>query len=195
MEAGHAGWLVLLDELELIRLVGVNPTVLRARSYAALGNWMGLSNTGTTDGLAVIGCMTTGYVEQQILPGPESANELSIIPEKLLSSPDPELAAPARNALKFLIDNSRIKEQRLVRPSDDFLRELQSRLKETYERAFNCNVSDKNIANTEFEPIRVQIRRWIVQWDLDRHHINTNLSVQALRQDLTGDDEIDEPDS
>jgi hypothetical protein len=195
VEAGHAGWLVLLDELELIRLVGVSPTIGRAKSYVALGNWMGQGDLGTTNGLAVIGCMTTGYAEQQILPGPESANELSVIPQKLLWSASPELAPLAEKALKFIVDNSRSKEHRLVRPSDPFLRELQYRLKESYERAFGCRVSEKLIANTEFEPIRVQIRRWIVQWDLERHHIDTNLSVQALHQNLTGDDDSDDVDS
>jgi hypothetical protein len=192
LETGYAGWLILLDELELIRLVGTYPTVGRAKSYVGLSRWMGLESSGTTDGLAVIGCMTRGYVEQQILPGPDSPNELHVVPEKLWSSTTPELAPLAEEALAFLIEQSRHRDLQLVRPSDSFLHELQARIQTNYERAFGCKVSQQSISNTEFEPIRVQIRRWIVEWDLERHGINADVTITALRQSLDGDDDIDD---
>jgi hypothetical protein len=193
MEAGKAGWLVLLDELELIRLVGQSPTVGRGKSYVGLSRWMGLGSDSITEGLAVVGCMTRGYVEQQILPGPESQNELRIIPDKLKLSATPELAPIAKRAMDFVIAQAGLKDQQLVRPTDEFLSELQSRLRSIYGSAFGCSVSELEIVKAEFEPIRVQIRRWIVQWDLERHGIKSKVSVQALTQNLEGEDEsIDE---
>jgi hypothetical protein len=193
MEAGKAGWLVLLDELELIRLVGQSPTVGRGKSYVGLSRWMGLGSDGITEGLAVVGCMTRGYVEQQILPGPESQNELRVIPEKLKLSATPELSPIAKRAMDFVIAQAALQDQQLVRPTDEFLSELQSRLRSIYGSAFGCSISELEIVKAEFEPIRVQIRRWIVQWDLERHGIKSNVSVQALTQNLEGVDEsIDE---
>lgn len=191
-DAGYAGWLVLLDELELIKLVGVSPTIGRGKSYVGLAHWMGLGNSKTTDGLAVVGCMTRGYVEQQILPGPSSQNELSVIPEKMRGSASPELAPLAKKGLDFLVVEATKKDQELVRPSDAFLRELQGRLKSIYEAAFDCTVSELPVVKAEFEAIRVQIRRWIVQWDLERHGITSDISVQALTQNLEGDDDLDD---
>jgi hypothetical protein len=150
---------------------------------------MGLGSESITEGLAVVGCMTRGYVEQQILPGPESQNELRVIPEKLSTSANPELAPIAKRALDFLITQTGLKDQQLVRPTDEFLSTLQSRLRSTYGSAFGCSVSELPIVKAEFEPIRVQIRRWIVQWDLQRHGITADVTVQALAQNLEGDDE------
>lgn len=189
-DAGYAGWLVLLDELELIRIVGVSPTIGRGKSYVGLAHWMGLGNSKTTDGLAVVGCMTRGYVEQQILSGPDSQDELRVIPDKLRGSASPELAPLAKKALEFLVHEATKREQELIQPSDAFLRELQRRLKSIYEAAFDCAASDLPVVKAQFEAIRVQIRRWIAQWDLERHGIESNVSVQALIQNLEGDDEL-----
>lgn len=190
LESGYAGWLVLLDELELIGKINQSPTVTRAKSYVGLAHWMGLGPDRTTDGLAVVGCMTLGYVEQKILPGPDSQNELRVIPDKLLASATPQLAPVAKRALEFLIEQAELKEHQLERPSDEFLKQLHDNLKLAYEESFGRSVSDAEIVKAEFQPIRVQIRRWIVQWDLERHKIETNLSVNALTQNLDGDDDF-----
>ena len=115
---------------------------------------------------------------------------MRVIPDKLRGSASPELAPLARKALDFLVVEAKKREQELVQPSDAFLRELQERLKSIYEAAFDCTASDLPVVKAQFEPIRVQIRRWIAQWDLQRHNIDTRLTVQALAQNLEGDDEL-----
>ena len=56
--SGYAGWVVLLDEIEL---VGSYSALQRARSYAELARWLGKVETESNPGLLVVGSVTEGF--------------------------------------------------------------------------------------------------------------------------------------
>lgn len=190
-EAGRAGWLILLDELELIRLIGTRPTIQRGQSYAGLSRFFGLSEAGPTPGLGVLGCMTSNYAETQLLPGGNSQSDLTEIPRILIQSTNPAVSVlreDATAAMNFIVSQARRDDLQLIRPGHDHLVDLQLRVRDLYQRAFSCTVSTSPVRDNDIEALRVQIRRWITEWDIQRHGLNTELSTQPLEQDRIGDD-------
>ena len=63
--AGYKGWVVLLDEIEL---VGSYSLLQRGRSYAELTRWMGQAVDETYPGLVVVGTVTHDFASAIINP-------------------------------------------------------------------------------------------------------------------------------
>ena len=195
---GYSGWVVLFDELELIRLLPGAPT--RGRSYAELAHWMGYNDLRPTQGLTVVGCMTSGYVSERIeYSGPTGPNELTVIPERMSAgSTTSSLAASAKLGMKLLQqwDNQGDeKSLQLVKPSNEAVREIQAELIKIYEAAYQTSVSAipiKDLSKSQ-DPMRVHIRRWIVSWDLERQGKKAELTDNRVEQnfDVMNDDDDD----
>ena len=64
--AGYKGWVVLLDEIEL---VGSYSILQRGRSYAELARWLGHASGETYPGLVVVGTVTGDFASEIISPG------------------------------------------------------------------------------------------------------------------------------
>ena len=63
--AGYRGWVVLLDEIEL---VGSYSILQRGRSYAELARWLGQAAGGACPGLVVVGTVTDDFAAAVISP-------------------------------------------------------------------------------------------------------------------------------
>jgi hypothetical protein len=194
---GYSGWVVLFDELELIRLLPGAPT--RGRSYAELAHWMGYNDLRPTQGLTVVGCMTSSYVSERIeYSGPTGPNELTVIPERMSAgSTTSSLAASAKLGMKLLQqwDNQGDeKSLQLVRPSNEAVRVIQAELIKIYAKAYQTTVSAipiKDLSKSQ-DPMRVHIRRWIVSWDLERQGKKAELTDNRVEQNFVlVDDEED----
>ena len=56
--AGYKGWVVLLDEIEL---VGTYSVLQRAKSYAEIARWWGKVEDEKCPGLVVVGTVTSDF--------------------------------------------------------------------------------------------------------------------------------------
>ena len=63
--AGYRGWVILLDEIEL---VGSYSILQRGRSYAELARWMGQAVSESYPGLVVVGTVTDDFATAVISP-------------------------------------------------------------------------------------------------------------------------------
>ena len=63
--AGYRGWVILLDEIELI---GSYSILQRGRSYAELARWMGQAISESYPGLVVVGTVTDDFASVVISP-------------------------------------------------------------------------------------------------------------------------------
>ena len=63
--AGYRGWVILLDEIEL---VGSYSILQRGRSYAELARWMGQAVSESYPGLVVVGTVTDDFASVVISP-------------------------------------------------------------------------------------------------------------------------------
>ena len=190
---GFNGWLLLFDELELIRMIGSQRAwVARGKSYAAITNWFGLDLGESNRTMASIGCMTSGWVEDIIDFGPKSWNDREHIPDALSASATPHLAKPALTALDFLRDQNAIQSLKLVWPDPEAKVKLQNSLRKIYSDAYGAKAPLLEIQGESFESIRIYIRRWIARWDLSRHGRDDVITVNAITQNFDIDEEEDD---
>ena len=63
--AGYQGWVVLLDEIELVASYSL---LQRGRSYAELARWCGHSDVGPYPGLVTVGTVTEDFAAVVIDP-------------------------------------------------------------------------------------------------------------------------------
>jgi hypothetical protein len=189
---GYSGWVVLIDELELIRLTPGK--IQKGKSYAELANWLGLDNMRPASGLVVIGCMTSGYVNELLRWSATGANELDEIPEAMTNSVSGyHLASAAFAGMTFLDECDSDRELSLKTPSNAALQRVQNIVRAAYERCYTSNVTAIPITSVGIEPLRIHIRRWIVTWDLERMGRSANLTSVPITQNLQ-EVESDEPD-
>ena len=84
----------------------------------------------------------------------------------------------------------------LHRPTKNDLERVQSVLKSTYEETYGVSVSSLPVQESNIDPMRIHIRRWIVSWDLQRQGrvidlIESHVSQVYVTAEDDPDDEND----
>ena len=97
--AGYKGWVVLLDEIEL---VGQYSLLQRARSYAELARWLGQAQGEAYPGLVAVGTVTADYALANISAEASSKKDRDYAGQRLRSRGDDNGAARAETAMRLL---------------------------------------------------------------------------------------------
>lgn len=161
--AGHAGWVVLLDEVELI---GRYSLLQRGRSYAELARW--LRGTGDEGGarepLVAVAAMTDDF-ETAVLVG---KNDREALPARLRdkeTSEYAEIAALAESAMAH-IERDLVS---LVPPDEAELDRAYRILREMHGAAYDWDPPDvAGLERLGATRMRQYVRAWINEWDLVR---------------------------
>jgi hypothetical protein len=191
--AGYRGWILLLDETELIASF---PLQARARAYAELA-WLLGYGVSSVPGLGVVAAATkefTGVVLR------EKQDQIKI-PLSKLSEKDPALVERAVQALKIIDEQAGHWES--IRPHED-LDSVFREVRELYRRAFDWESSlDVRPAYTDVSrSMRMHVREWITRWDLERLDPSYSANIEsevitpdlAEREGLEGFSEVDDAD-
>ncbi len=175
--AGHAGWLILFDETELI---GRYSLLQRAKSYAELARWVRGDHGAPNLPIAAVLAMTDDF-EAAVLSG---KNDRVMVPAKLRARETPEAAELASHAEAgmTIIDE----QMSLLTPPDaEELDRAYLRLKELHGSAFDWEPPDvAGLERLGATRMRQYVRAWINEWDLVR-----------LDPDYQPDTQIDNIDS
>ena len=160
--AGYKGWVVLLDELEL---VGYYTARQRAKSYAELARWIGKAADEHYPGLVVAATMTQNF-ESDILSSLGIGDNINA-PKRLRELREPRLAALADAGIQAIQRDTIT----LRMPSQEHMRETLQGLGLIYSEAYNwpappaaVPLSGPGYQNT----MRYMVRAAINQWDLLR---------------------------
>jgi len=186
--AGYSGWVLLLDELEL---VGRYSLLQRAKSYAELARWMGQLEGEQYPGLIAVGAITADF-ELAVL---DEKGDRDSIREKLEDKGTEEyklLAAKAETGMRIIRRDAVPVEP----PDDRALKATYERLREVHAKAYGWEPPE--IAPTERSTtrrMRSYVRRWINEWDLNRLYPGIAISTeeQELRPSYEEDKEIETP--
>ncbi|MHB8342615.1 MAG: BREX system ATP-binding domain-containing protein [Mycobacteriales bacterium] len=186
--AGHRGWVVLLDEVELI---GRYSALQRAKSYAELARWV----RGDRDdpGAPIIAVLTTvDDFETQVLIG---KNDVELIPKRLRGkgTVEAELLAGLAESGMRIIEREQVQ---LQPPGRDELDRTYAQLKQIHADAYGWNPPD--IAGLERLPsnrMRQYVRAWINEWDLRRLDptYQPETTAAGLAIDLSEDTDVEAP--
>ncbi len=164
--AGHAGWVVLLDEVELI---GRYSLLQRGRSYAELARWLhgdagGSGGPDPGEPLVAVAAMTDDF-ETAVLAG---KNDREALPTRLRdkeTSEYAEIAALAEDAMAH-IERDLVT---LVPPDEAELDRAYRILRELHGAAYDWDPPDvEGLERLGATRMRQYVRAWINEWDLVR---------------------------
>ena len=170
--AGYLGWVVLMDEIELVASYS---WLQRVRSYAELTRWMGQATDEKYPGLVVVGTIAGDFVER-VLNEKEDRDKAS-----------PRLRARGRDGDNLTANRAEIgmrlidrREHVLVAPDPEVLSNIYDRLKAIHSRVYDWEAPDINrdVAGGVRRTIRPFVRRWINEWDLRYRYPETEPEIE-----------------
>lgn len=176
--AGYSGWLLLIDEVELI---GRYSFKQRARSYAELARWMGKLEGESFPGLSAVLAITSDFARAVL----DEKNDEEAIPGRLRASgiaADALLAGQAERAMR-LITREAVRLQPVDKQAIERTREL---IRTIYAGAYDWSPPllelERGLTTTS---MRQHVRRWITEWDLRR--LDPDYTPNLIVADLTMD--------
>ena len=189
--AGYRGWVVLVDEIELV----ANYSVLqRARSYAELTRWMGQAADEKYPGLVVVGTVTRDFASYA-LDQKEDRDKAAPRLRARGRDADNLAAARAETGMRLIEREQRL----LAEPDEDMLSNLYDKLKNIHSLAYNWDAPDIDRGSRPVgEPrIRQFVRRWINEWDLRRLYpeLEPDIEVTELQFRREEDTTLERPAS
>lgn len=171
--AGFKGWVLLLDEVELI---GRYTLLQRGKAYAELARWLAKVED-SVPGLATVAAITDDF-DIKVL---QEKQDLVVIGERLRAKgtdADMLIAGRAQIGMR-IIERDKLS---LFLPTDDTLRETYQRIADLYSGAYGvAPVLDTSVTSLK-RPIRSYIRRWINEWDILRLYPGATLDTEVGEQ-------------
>ncbi len=182
--AGFAGWLLLLDEVELIGRYGA---VQRANAYAELARWLGLAPAEPVAGMVVAAAIADDFTRAVI----DARLDEEKLPERLRMKGLPrhaDLATAALHAIR--------RAPVLQRPGDADLHRHAVIVQRCYAAAYGWDAPPATILARELRrTMRHHIRGWIIDWDMQRlYGGSTGLTETGQHYTYSEDDTLGEPE-
>ncbi len=182
--AALRGWVVLIDEAELI---GRYSTLQRARSYAELARWVRGDRDDTGAPIAAV-VATVDDFEAQVLVG---KNDIELIPKRLRAkgTAEDELLAGMAEVGMRIIEREQVQ---LQPPGREELDRTYAQLRQIHADAYGWD--PPQVAGLERLPsnrMRQYVRAWINGWDL--RHLDPDYRPEITTAEL-GVDLADEPE-
>jgi hypothetical protein len=172
--AGYAGWVLLVDELELIAQYSFKA---RARAYAELARWSGRLRGQRCPGLLSLFAITQDYATLVL----HQRNDLERIPGRLRATEveaDGAIADGAEVGMR-MIERDRVP---LNPPDLRGLDELRERLRVLHGLAYDWQPPEVDAGERATSTsMRQYVRRWINEWDLLRLYPDYRPAMVAER--------------
>ena len=161
MGAGYRGWVLLIDEVELIRHYSA---LQRGKSYAELARWMGRVEGAQYPGLTAVATITDEFSAMVL---DEKGDRDSVGP-RLRSKGTDELnilAAQAEVGMRIIEREA----MTLAKPDDAVLDQTYRGLKEIHARAYDWEPPEVDFGTrSTTRALWSYVRRLINEWDLKR---------------------------
>jgi BREX system ATP-binding protein BrxC/D len=176
--AGYAGWVLLVDEVELI---GRYSWLQRAKSYADLLRWMGKLPGQHVPGLVTVFAIMSNF-ESYIL---EERNDLEGVPSKLRDKGAEDLARYAERGMR-IIQREKV---RLKAPDAQVIQQTCEKVRAIHAEAYDWQPPPLSVERLGITSMREYVKRWITEWDLK--HLDPSYTVEiektALNQNYSED--------
>lgn len=165
MAAGYKGWVVLLDEIELM---GSYSLLQRGRAYAELARWCGQGQGDAYPGLVTVGSVTDDFAAVVIDVAGDKQDRDYV--EGKLQERNAHLVGSAVTGMDMLERGT----VGLRQPGNAEVQSTVDRLRDIYSTAYGWDapsLSLKDMASGGFQNrMRYKVRASINQWDLMRHY-------------------------
>ncbi len=184
--AGYQGWILLIDEAEII---GRYSFKQRTKSYAEVARWLGVLEKTVCPGIAGIVALTDDF-QSVVLDEKQDAQKI----EQLAQSE--EVGSPGNNAGNALkgIRLIEAESEALIRPYEPMVDALYARLRELHGSAYSWNPPPVSaVEKLSSTRMREYVRGWITEWDLRRLYPEAQLDIEIMevRQTYEEDQELE----
>lgn len=183
--ARYAGWVILIDEVEL---AGTYSSLQRAKSYVEIARLM---NMAALPGMCMVPVLAiTDDFTRAIL---DEKCDLDKIPALLRNrvNVDADAASMASAGMRILADHG----ISLKRPDVNALDETYAHIRKLYATAYGWEPAVGGAVRREqTTPLRAYIRRWITEWDLHRLRPEVRVDIETAQwhTDYSEPDEAEE---
>jgi len=189
LAAGYGGWVLLIDEAELIGRYSLKQ---RAQSYAEIARLTGRLEGVSLSGLNCVLTISDDF-ESAVL---DYRNDDEKIPARFSQSSRPEdvlLGGQAERGMQIV----RRSKQALEKPNSAKIRDMFDKLRAVYTAAYGWQPDDDFIETDLTARTRQHIKRWITEWDLKRLYPGYRPAIESilLIPDYTESPEIEKPDT
>ncbi len=187
---GYKGWVVFMDEIELI---GNYSILQRARSYAELARWTGCASGEGYPGLIAVGAVTDDYSSTVI--GADGKQDRDRIGPRLQQSARYGSLVEAAEAGMTALERDVI-ELKPVRDAD--VAAVLEKLRGVYERAYDWQPSPASRTSESAghrNQIRYKVRAAINEWDLLRLRpgYRPDIETEEFRHSYEEDAQLERP--
>ncbi len=173
--AGYAGWILLIDEAELI---GRYSMTQRAKSYAEVARLMNMIEGQMLPGLGTVMALTNDFREEILEKKGDSVKMLEKLRAKQ-TDVDRVLADKAEKGMGLL------KSQRipLGHPSFDTIQEVHQIVRGLHLKGHGWhmweNVSEHSVENVPGKSMRKHVKSWVTEWDLLRLYPGEECEIET----------------
>ena len=171
LAAGYSGWVLLIDEIELI---GRYSLLQRGRSYAELTRWMGRVEGETYPGLTAVATITDDF-GLAVLQEKSDKDRIGVRFRAKATEEYITLAGRAATGMR-IIERETLS---LKVPDELSLADTYQRLKEIHGKAYSWSPPDITTVGASMRrQMRSYVRRWVNEWDLRRLYPGAELSAE-----------------
>jgi hypothetical protein len=172
--AGFAGWVLLIDEVEL---VGRYSRLQRARSYAEVARWLGTGD-GHPGGIGAVMAITDDFT-LAVLQQKSDRDLIGEILQRKATSEYQAMVESAERGMKLIERNA----LPLAPPDSSVLIATHNGLRSIHAKAFDWSPPELSVGVQSLQrPMRSYVRRWLNEWDLRR--LYPDATVDIVEQDI-----------
>ena len=171
--AGYKGWVVLLDEIEL---VGTYSVLQRAKSYAEIARWWGKVEDEKCPGLVVVGTVTSDFATAIL--GDAGKQDRRHAAQRLRSRGDDVAAARAETGMRTLERDA----LQLEPPTDEDVNATVETLRQIHSTAYGWDAPqrEEKAGGVSYQGrMRYKVRAAINEWDLLRLYPNARPETEG----------------
>lgn len=173
--AGYAGWILLIDEAELIGRYSVNQ---RAKSYAEVARLMNLDGGPTLPGLGAVLALTNDFREEVL---EKKGDKVKLLEKLRAKNTDTErvLADKAEKGMG-LLESQRIP---LGHPPNDMIQEAYRTIRSLHLKGHGWhmweNATDGPAQIVPGTSMRKYVKSWVTHWDSLRFYPGEECEIEA----------------
>jgi len=169
--AGYKGWVVLLDEVELVASYSL---LQRAKSYAELARWMGRASDEEYPGLVVVSTVAIDFPVRIV----NEKGDRDYVGPRLRARGEDVMAARAETGMLLLGREG----TELADPTDEDVQATVDKLRDIYSIAYGWNAPHikRGVSGAQYSRrMRYQVRATINEWDLMRLYPNSQPETEG----------------
>ena len=187
--AGYAGWILLVDEAELIGRYSLRQ---RAKSYAELARFLTHEESSAFRGLGVVAALTNDFTKEVL----EGKNDTVNVPARLRST---QSEADGQLACQAELGMGLIKSERtpVENPTEPTVQEAYRTIRALHFQAHNWRDWDHaaiepSVSLVPGASIREYVKSWITEWDFKRliPDKDVEIEVTAFKHEYREDKEL-----